>query len=571
MRYPIAVLWGLVAAIPGWSQSLPRSTPAVPPDRAALDRLNLTTDWVFHVPLEGRHDGIARVQLAEESQVFVQTHSGLLLALDAFTGRTLWKFKMPAAYSSHFPVGFNSRYVVAFNVAKMFVLDRYKGALELEFNLPKAPASGPVVDSENVYLALTGSAVQAFALPRELLTPNEAQEAKPDALAGAAATVGSNKVKSPAESVAERFTSRMYPPREQLPSERIQAPDSYIQGGGYLSSAQRTPSLTTLRTVVPPYTIGNLNRTESLFMLPTVSKPYTMTPDYLKYTQRTPSVAMLPSLVRLSEQSSLRNVPLKPADLWTYSTQKKLVSEPVLVTGPSSEGVNLWLVEDGSPFAVVSTTGQPQAYGRLEAAPVSPMAGPYAYTKDQLLGFMALTDGRVMAVDMIHIKGETPVYEWKAKVGGHLNHKPVGAVDGLYVSGDRSGVARIDVKTGEVDWRTEDSADMLLSMNDEHVYVRDRLGNLLIYEKGKVHDRVKHTARSITSMPIDTFNVPVVNAVTDRLYLASDSGLIVSLRDSAPKYARVKSIRPPAVLPPEPKAPAEMKPADPAAPPPAMN
>jgi len=571
MRCLIAILAGLIVGTPGWSQSLPRSTPAVPPDRAVLERLNLTTDWVFHVPTEGRHDGIARVQLAEDSQVFVQTHSGLLVALDAFTGRTLWKFKMPAEYSSHFPVGFNSRYVVALNVAKMFVLDRYKGSLELEFNLPKAPATGPVVDSEHIFLGLTGSSIQAFAIPRDLLTPPETLEAKPDVLAGAAGTAGSNKVKSPAEAVAERFMSRMHPPREQLPSERIQAPDSYTQGGGQLSSNQRTPSLTTLRTVVPPYTLGNLNRTESLAMLPSVHKPYALTPDYMKYSQHTPSVAMLPSLVRLSEQSSLRNVPLKPLELWSYGTQKKLMSEPVLVRRENYEGVNLWLVQDGTPFAVISTTGQPQAYGRLEIAPASPMAGPYAYTKDQLLGFVSLTDGRVIAVDMLASKGNAPVYEWKAKVGGYLNHKPVGALDGVYVSGDRSGVARIDVKTGEVDWRTDDLADTLLAMNDEHVYVRDRQGNLLIYEKGKVHDRVKFKARPLTSMSMETFNVPVVNSVTDRLYIASDSGLIVSLRDSAPKYARVKSIRPAPTLPPEPKAPMGMPPVDPNAPPPAVN
>jgi outer membrane protein assembly factor BamB len=571
MRSLLAFLAGLSAAMPASAQSLARSSPAVPPDRAVLERLNLTTDWVFHVPVEGRQDGIARVQLAEDSQVFVQTNAGLLVALDAFTGRTLWTFKMPAEYSSHFPVGFNARYVVALNVAKMFLFDRYKGSLELEFNLPKAPASGPVVDAENIYLALTGASVQAFAIPRELLYVPEALDAKPDALAGAAAAGGTNKTKSPAEAVADRFMKRMYPPREQLPSERIQAPDSYVQGGGYLSSAQRTPSLTTLRTVVPPYTIGNLNRTESLYMLPNVHKPYTMTPEHLKYTQRTPSVTMMPSLVRLAEQSNLRAFPLKPVELWTYGTQRKLTSEPVLVRNDKLEGQNLWLMQDGAPFAVVNTTGQPQAYGTLEMAPVSPMAGPYAYTKDRLLGFVSLADGRVIAVDMLATKGDTPIYEWKAKVGGYLNRKPVGGLDGLYVSGDRSGVARIDVKTGEVDWRTDDLADTFLAMNDEHVYVRDRQGNLLIYEKGRVHDRARMISRPLTSMPMDTFNVPVVNSVTDRLYLASDSGLIVSLRDSAPKYAKVKLVRPAPNLPPEPKAPAPMMPADPAAPAPAVN
>ena len=566
MRILLAAVSGFLFALPVHSQSLPRSTPAIPPDRAVLERLNLTTDWVYHVPIEGRHDGIARVQLAEDSQVFVQTHAGLLVALDAFTGRTLWKFKMPAEYSSHFPVGFNDRYVVALNVAKLFILDRYKGSLELEFNLPKAPASGVVVDSENFYLALTGASVQAFAIPRDLAAPVQALDAKPDVLAGAAGAGGNNRVKSPAEAVAERFSTRMHPPMSIPQSERIQAPESYTGGGGQLNSNQRTPSLTTLRTVVPPYNLGNLNRTESLTMLPSVQKPYQLVPDHLKYTQRTPSVVMLPSLVRLAEQSNLRSVPLKPLELWTYAANQKLISEPVLVRTAGYEGVNLWLIQSGSSFAVVSTGGQTQAFGRLEIAPASPMAGPYAYSKDQLLGFVSLEDGRVLAVDMLASRGDAPHYEWKAKVGGYLNRKPIGANDGVYVSGDRSGVARIDVKTGEVDWRTEDGADMVLAINDEHVYVRDRQSNLLIYEKGRVHDRVTMKSRPLTKMSMETFNVPVTNSVTDRLYLASDSGLIVSLRDSAPKYARAKVIRPAPTLPLPPKEPMGMKPVEPAAP-----
>ena len=148
-----------------------------------------------------------------------------------------------------------------------------------------------------------------------------------------------------------------------------------------------------------------------------------------------------------------------------------------------------------------------------------------------------------------------------------MNHTPIGANDGVYVSGERSGIARIDVKTGDVNWRTDENSDTLLAMNDEHVYVRNRQGHLQIYEKGKVHDRVTLKSRPLTSMTMEAFNVPVVNAVTDRLYLASDSGLIVSLRDSAPKYAKHKMIGPAVTLPPEPKAPVEPKPVDPNAPP----
>ena len=564
MRSLICSVALLLIAGAGQSQTLPRGHAAFPPDRAVLDRLNLKTDWLAYIPIEGRQDGIARVQVAEDSQVFVQTRAGLIVAIDAFTGRTLWKFKMPAAYSSHFPVGFNERYVIAFNVAKLFIIDRYKGSLELEFNLPKSPGSGPVVDAENFYFALTASAVQGYALPRDLVVTPAGLENKPGNMVGNGA---GDRAKSPAEALAERFATRMHPPRQELPSDRITVPDAYLNGGGHLSGNQRTPSLTTLRTVVPPYTLGSMNKTESLIMLPSVHKPYTLHPDHLKYTQQTPSVLMLPSVARLSELSNLRSTPLKPESLWIYATAQKPAGEPVLVRTPDNHGVNLWQMQGGTSFVVLASPGQTQAEGRFEMAPVSALAGPYAYTKDQLLGFVALSDGRVMAVDMLQSRGDAPRYEWKAKVGGYLNHKPMGANDGVYASGENSGVVRIDVKTGEVNWRTEDGADTLLAMNDEHVYIRDRRGQLQVYEKGKVHDRATMKARPLTAMSMESFNVPVENETTDRLFLAAESGLIVCTRDTAAKYARPRAIGPAPTLPPEPKAPAAVPPVDPAAPP----
>ena len=65
------------------------STP-LPPPREVLDRLNLQMNWRVYVPMDGRHDGLATVQL-HGPDLYVQTRSGMMALLDAETGVTRWR------------------------------------------------------------------------------------------------------------------------------------------------------------------------------------------------------------------------------------------------------------------------------------------------------------------------------------------------------------------------------------------------------------------------------------------------------------------------------------------------
>ena len=97
---------------------------AAPPDQTTLDRLNLTTVWSSYLPTHGRQDGIARVQPVDDTQIFVQTKSGVLIALDVKTGREQWKFKYPAAFADGYPVGVNEQFVYSVNVSNLFCQQR---------------------------------------------------------------------------------------------------------------------------------------------------------------------------------------------------------------------------------------------------------------------------------------------------------------------------------------------------------------------------------------------------------------------------------------------------------------
>src|SRR5262249_53688485 len=68
-------------------------------------------------------------------------------------------------------------------------------------------------------------------------------------------------------------------------------------------------------------------------------------------------------------------------------------------------------------------------------------------------------------------------------------------------------------------------ADRLLAANPKFVYATDPSGRLLVLDR----------KRGVTLSAYDTraFPFPVVNEVTDRLYLAANDGLLVCLHDRA--------------------------------------
>src|SRR5205823_17174 len=84
------------------------STPSVPP-REVLDRLNLREAWAIYIPTDDRRDGILSFQLAPlwrgnraTLQLLIQTRSGLVAALDAETGQTLWRTRIGDPYKGTF-------------------------------------------------------------------------------------------------------------------------------------------------------------------------------------------------------------------------------------------------------------------------------------------------------------------------------------------------------------------------------------------------------------------------------------------------------------------------------------
>lgn len=580
---PVLLLLG-VAAGPLSAQSTSR---AATPEAAVLDRLGLKADWSAFVPVSSKQDGVARVQAVDTHQVFVQTKGGLLVALDAGTGRELWKFKFPAAFTDGFAVGVSEQFVYSVNVAKLYCHQRYTGVLEFEFNLPEAPSVGPVTDGDQLYVTFTSGKVACYDLPPSFHTSAAARKkrAEDQERAAANAKLGGAVGGSLVDGVADRSPGRKFPTLPPLPaSESFYVPPSYFESGFGVSDNQPVYSVSALQTVVPPFYVGGLNKVVSVAMLPSVRQPYTANPDYLTFNQLTPSVAVIPpSISRLFELSNLRPPPFTPKLRWITETRGKVYAEPIFVPESSLSAPRLWIAEDGKFLQAVvrdrADNEQEQQVWGLPATTAAGLGGPYSFGKSQALAFLPLTDGQVLAVDLHGGTRANPRYEFRANVGGMLNRKPIGASDGVYVGGDRSGTARINVRTGEVDWRTDGDVDRIAAVTDAYVFARDRRGDLLVYAKGKADPNTLR-ARPLGTLAAGAFNVTVANDATDRVLLASDNGLIVSLREANAKANKPKMIVPalpgevttdPTAKPAPAPGPKPDLPVDPAAPAPGVK
>src|SRR5262245_35137525 len=155
------------------------TSPSVPP-REALERLNLKLGWRTYVPMDGRRDGLLSVQ-RDGDVLFVQTRSGLVVALDPETGTALWRARVGKPYTPHHPLGFSSYYVFALRETSLHVLNRRSGQEVWEVPLPNGPGTGPAADDRQVAVTVAGGRVYFYAVPKPedaVLKPGQRPEPK---------------------------------------------------------------------------------------------------------------------------------------------------------------------------------------------------------------------------------------------------------------------------------------------------------------------------------------------------------------------------------------------------------
>jgi hypothetical protein len=202
----------------------------------------------------------------------------------------------------------------------------------------------------------------------------------------------------------------------------------------------------------------------------------------------------------------------QPVPLYNYQTQTqvdtRLEQEPlifsrgVLLSGANGHFVAL---SKGAPLHELYTFDANAGV----AAPLG-QHGDHAYIPSQ--------DFRMYALDMA-----TGEISWRFVTGGPIIRQPRVLDEDVYVATERVGLYRLSRATGRMLWRNF-AATRFLAANKKFVYAKNLIGQLLILDRERGSVLATYEAGR-------EFVMPLVNELTDRLFLASQDGLIVCLHD----------------------------------------
>jgi outer membrane protein assembly factor BamB len=211
----------------------------------------------------------------------------------------------------------------------------------------------------------------------------------------------------------------------------------------------------------------------------------------------------------------------RPSPVWEEETLITLVFKPLqtsdylFLISPDGKAV-------GYTKVLRESTLSAEAYRFSTEGRVRVQPGQYGE-----IAYVGSDDSAVYAININNGK-----LRWRHTTGSAITRRPIALEKDIYVTSSREGLARIDRESGDALWKipfgaalvpANVDADRFLAANERFVYASDNSGRLVIL------DRKRGTR--LSTLDTTAFRFPVVNDTTDRLYLASNDGLIVCLHD----------------------------------------
>jgi outer membrane protein assembly factor BamB len=195
-------------------------------------------------------------------------------------------------------------------------------------------------------------------------------------------------------------------------------------------------------------------------------------------------------------------------------TPDVLPSSGRVVSQPAIGGQSIaWSTDRGNVY--VAGTGQPKMWYRVDTIGkvVAPIAyqQPGQYVANCLDGFVYCInerDGRSI---------------WRQSLGESLVREPVIVKDRVYIISRDKTCFCLNMKTGDVQWSHPDIAQ-IVSASGERLYALDRFGNLLVLNL--------KNGGYYTSLAAGKIDFVMVNALTDRIYMGTRSGLIQCIHET---------------------------------------
>ncbi len=237
-------------------------------------------------------------------------------------------------------------------------------------------------------------------------------------------------------------------------------------------------------------------------------------------------------------------LPDPDAPLRVYQSFGRVLLQPT--TTPTSL---IWATDRG--FLYVGNADRPGVRFRLETQDEI-VARPTWLAPNRVVGVSL--DGDVYLIDEF-----TGNIVWRFSTGDPIGHSPIAVGDDVYAITNNYVMFRLSAKTGGSGvgamWSTPGVTSFLAASKDR-LYCRDRIGRLAILDR--------RTGGRIATLPGNLTDIEVLNHQTDRLFLATSSGLIQCFHEQHLEYPIIHQgpgTEAPAAQPqPQPAAPAAAPP-----------
>ena len=477
-------------------------TRALEPAADDLARLNLITQWRIYLPVENRGDSIATVQPLDD-QVFVQLQSGLVIAIQADAnpktfrkaGDVLWTYRPAQRPGIVRPLSVGPTEVYAVQGKKIIILDRADGKMKFTEEMEFTGRAAPAVDSFNLYIPLDDRRIVAYSHVEKIpgFRPRKPYEA-PDPV-----------------------HRRGLAPE---PSDALSTPQN------------RSPSIAALETVRPPFrrSADTIDSSVSIGMLRTLRPPYREVEE-----NRSPSVGMLPNLRDVYELSNKETI-TRIKFLWVLLARAQLVGSPVLTADPQIPDSERIHAAAGRIVLTALREAPRTNSSNTDYVMEADVTAPLTTFADNL--YVATADSNFVCLSVPELReaalAANSLPRGKFTSGGPVVQKPVITDDSIYIVGERWGLMRLRHRTLEPMWnerlpdgrirpRPNTDVDRILSVSPNYIFALDLHGSLFVI------DAIRGS--TLSSFDVSAFSHPVTNHTNDRVYLASNGGLLLCLRD----------------------------------------
>ena len=201
--------------------------------------------------------------------------------------------------------------------------------------------------------------------------------------------------------------------------------------------------------------------------------------------------------------------------LWRYRT-----SRPITIPAVSDDkqGLVAFASRNGSLYSVTKDFRKLKFQFETDA----PLSAPMARYKDSLL--LASEDFNFYSLD---IRSGRP--GWQFTAGVVIRRAPILVDDEVYLFPDQGNMYKLSAVTGQPYWSLPRMQDFLAA-SSTRVYVVDNRNNLTILSR-------EH-GEPLGKFPLDKFTKRLANEHSDRIYLATESGLVMCLHERSREFAR---------------------------------